>query len=95
MADDSASDMDDVATYWDDEEKIAYGREKVFSYTGYQLQLQSLIGILYASARILHLDLLPRDFQLYRSFSLLFPSSLQDGDIPFINLLSFLSSSDR
>ena len=64
VTDDSASDMDDVATYWDDEEKIAYGREKVFSYTGYQLQLPSLIGILYAAARILHLDLLPRDFQL-------------------------------
>ncbi len=26
--------------------------------------LASLIGILYAAARILHLDLLPRDFQL-------------------------------
>lgn len=55
---------DDNVLYWDDEEKVIYGREKVFSYTGYQLQLVSLIGILYAAARILRLDWVARDFEL-------------------------------
>lgn len=56
---------DDHVLYWDDEEKVIYGREKVFSYTGYQLQLVSLIGILFAAARILRLDWVARDFELY------------------------------
>ena len=59
---------DDHVLYWDDEEKVIYGREKGFSYTGYQLQLVSLIGILYAAARILRLDWVARDFELYENW---------------------------
>ena len=76
---------DDHVLYWDDEEKVIYGREKVFSYTGYQLQLVSLIGILYAAARILRLDWVARDFEL----------AICDGIIPYVNIVSFLSSEDK
>lgn len=49
---------------WDDDELVLYGQEKVFSFSGYQLQMGSLLAILYAAARILQLPLLARDFEL-------------------------------
>ena len=55
---------DDTGLFWDDEEKVIYGREKVFSFSGYQLQMVSLLGLLYAAARILRLDWVARDFEL-------------------------------
>ena len=55
---------DDTGLFWDDEENVIYGREKVFSFSGYQLQMMSLLGLLYASARILRLDWVARDFEL-------------------------------
>ena len=55
---------DDTGLFWDDEEKVIYGREKVFSFSGYQLQMISLLGLLYAAARILRLDWVARDFEL-------------------------------
>lgn len=50
---------------WDDNEIVLYGREKVFSFSGYQLRMISLLGILYAANRILQFPLLARDFELY------------------------------
>ena len=55
---------DDTGLFWDDEEKVIYGREKVFSFSGYQLQMISLLGLMYAAARILRLDWVARDFEL-------------------------------
>lgn len=51
--------------HWDDDEIVFYGREKVYSLSGYQLQMSSLLGILYATTRILQIPLLARDFELY------------------------------
>ena len=59
---------DDTGLFWDDEEKVIYGREKVFSFSGYQLQMSSLIGLMYAAARVLRLDWVARDFELYDGF---------------------------
>lgn len=43
---------------------VVYGREKVFSLSGYQLRMVSLLGILYAACRVLRVDLLARDIEL-------------------------------
>ena len=49
---------------WNDEELVVYGTEKNFSFSGYQLRLISLLGILYAASRILRLSFVARDFEL-------------------------------
>lgn len=54
-----------TAIQWDDDEIVLYGREKVFSFSGYQLQMSSLLGVLYAASRILQLPFFARDFELY------------------------------
>ena len=50
--------------HWDDDELVVYGREKVFSLSGYQLQMISLLGILYAACRLLRMRFVARDFEL-------------------------------
>lgn len=50
--------------HWDDDELVLYGREKVYSFSGYKLQMGSLLGVLYLTSRILQLPLFPRDFEL-------------------------------
>ena len=49
---------------WNDEEIIVYGTDKNYSFSGYQLRLISLLGILYAASRILRLSFVARDFEL-------------------------------
>lgn len=51
--------------HWDDDELVLYGREKVFSFSGYKLQMGSLLGVLYLTSRILQLPLFSRDFELF------------------------------
>lgn len=57
-------DPTDTKIEWDDPELVIYGREKVYSFSGYQLRLTSLLGILYAASRVLKLSLVARDFEL-------------------------------
>lgn len=60
----SKSDFSIESIHWDDDELVVYGREKVFSLSGYQLRMVSLLGILYAACRVLRVDLLARDIEL-------------------------------
>ena len=62
----SKSDFSIESIHWDDDELVVYGREKVFSLSGYQLRMVSLLGILYAACRVLRVDLLARDIELSR-----------------------------
>ena len=53
-----------TAIEWDDDELVLYGQEKVFSFSGYQLHMGSLLGLLYAASRVLQLPFFARDFEL-------------------------------
>lgn len=80
--------------HWDDDELVVYGQEKVFSLSGYQLQMISLLGILYAACRLLRMRFVARDFELCEPRESLTYSAAVDGVIPYVHCLAFLSHDD-
>ena len=80
--------------HWDDDELVVYGQEKVFSLSGYQLQMISLLGILYAACRLLRMRFVARDFELCEPRESLTYSAAVDGVIPYVHCLAFLSHED-